>query len=91
MAVKDDLKKRVPDFVKASPEWPVFLRWVAQRDVKTSSQLLSVLKNEISDCQEKLKTGLSTSKLGTANRLNVRYAKKLDFLKVCRDKIAKYL
>ncbi|VVB81879.1 Uncharacterised protein [uncultured archaeon] len=90
MAVKDDLKKKVADFVKETPEWPVFLRWISQNDIKTRAQLKSVLNAEIKDYDQKLKF-YAMSREGRNVRLLRPCAKKLDFLKLCRDKIVKYL
>lgn len=90
MSVKDDLKKSVPDYVKKTAEWSVFLRWLSQNEVKTRSQLKSVLNAEIKDCQAKLNKAMSDMHRGTNTRITRQCAKKLDFLKVCRDRIAKY-
>ena len=90
MAVKDDLKSKVPDFVKDCPEWTVFLRWISQNEIKTRAQLKSVLSAQIKDCDQKLKF-YAKSREGRNARLLRPCAKKLDFLKLCRDKIVKYL
>jgi hypothetical protein len=90
MSVKDDLKAKVAGFVKDTPEWPVFLRWISQNDVKTSAQLKSVLSAQIKDCDQKLKF-YAKSREGRNARVLRPTAKRLDFLKLCRDKIVKYL
>ncbi len=90
MAVKEDLKAKVPEFVKNSPEWTVFLRWISQNDVKTRAQLKSVLSAQIKDYDEKLKF-YAKSREGRNARVLRPAAKRLDFLKLCRDKIVKYL
>lgn len=90
MAVKDDLKAKVADFVKETPEWPVFLRWISQNNIKTKAQLKSVLSAQIKDCDKKLKF-FAKSREGRNARILRPVAKRLDFLKLCRDKIVKYL
>ncbi|MBW3016663.1 hypothetical protein KY309_03580 [Candidatus Woesearchaeota archaeon] len=91
MAVKEVLKESVPDFVKQTPEWPVFLRWISQRNIKTKAQLKSVLNAEIKDNQKKLESFSKPRTAGTNSRVLRPAAKRLDFLKVCRDRILKYL
>ena len=90
MTVKEDLKAKVPDFVKAAPEWPVFLRWISQNKIETHSQLKFELAEDIRDCQKKLGE-FAKSREGTNARVLRACARKLDFLKLARDKIAKYL
>jgi hypothetical protein len=90
MTVKEDLKAKVPAFVRDTPEWPVFLRWISQNRIKTRAQLKFELNQDIKDCQKKL-SEFSRSREGTNNRILRACAKKLDFLKLARDKIVKYL
>ena len=90
MAVKEDLKAKVPDFVKATPEWPVFLRWISQKKIASRAQLKFELVQDIKDCQKKL-SEFAKSREGTNARVLRASAKKLDFLKLVRDKITKYL
>jgi uncharacterized coiled-coil DUF342 family protein len=89
MPVKEDLKRKVPDFVKDTPEWPVFLRWVSQNKLETRAQLKFQLNEDIRECQEKLRE-FAKSREGTNNRVTRVCAKKLGFLKLVRDKIVKY-
>ena len=89
--VKEALKKAVPDFVKQTPEWIVFLRWISQNKVRTRDQLKKKLSDEIKKCQKQLKTDMKTSVSGTKTRIVRQCAKKLSFLKLARDKIVKYL
>ena len=90
MTVKEDLKAKVPDFVKETPEWPVFLKWVSQKKITSRAQLRFELAEEIKDCQKKL-GDFAKSREGTNARVLRACAKKLDFLKLARDKITKYL
>jgi len=89
--MKEILKAKVPDFVKDTPEWKVFLKWVSQNEIKNTTQLKSQLKSEIETCQAELKKLMSDSSSGTNTRFARPCAKKLDFLKLARDKIVKYL
>ncbi len=87
--VKAILKRKVPAYVQETPEWPVFLRWISQKNIRTSAQLKDTLSAEIKDCQDMLKVRMKNMRQGTNNRTARKYAKKLDFLKVVRDKIVK--
>ena len=90
MTVKEDLKSKTPKYVSGTTEFQVFLKWVAEKNVKTSTQLKSVLNAEIKDLQTALKKDMS-SREGTNSRVQGKRAKQLDFLKLARDKIVKYL
>jgi len=90
MTVKEDLKAKVPDFVKETPEWPVFLKWVSQKKIASRAQLKFELNQEIKDCQQKVKD-FAKSREGTNARVLRSCARKLDFLHLARDKIVKYL
>ena len=90
MTVKEDLRAKVPDFVKSTPEWPVFLKWISQKKITSRSQLKFELNQEIKDCQQNVKD-FARSREGTNARVLRAFAKKLDFLKLARDKIVKYL
>ena len=89
MAVKDVLKKKVPAYVKETPEWSVFLRWISQKNVTTTAQLKRKLDEQIMDCQADLKTRMKDGRQGTNSIRTRQYAKRLDFLKLVRDKIVK--
>jgi len=91
MPVKEDLKKKVPDFVKETPEWTVFLRWISQRKITTRTQLKSKIDTEIKECQELMKTSMKSMRGGTNTRIVRSCAKKLDFLKLAKNKIIKYI
>jgi len=90
MTVKEELREKVPAYVRDTPEWPVFLRWISQKKITTRSQLKFELAEEIKDCDKKLKH-FAKSREGTNARLLRSSARKLDFLKLARDRIVKYL
>jgi len=91
MTVKEVLKKNVPDKFQTTPEFSVFLKWVAEKKVQTSTQLKHVLDAEIQELQGSLNRNMSGSREGTNTRVVRQRAKQLDFLKLCREKICKYL
>ncbi len=90
MTIKEDLKNKTPRYVAETNEFQVFLKWVAEKKIKTSTQLKSVLNAEIKDLQESLNKDMS-SREGTNARVQRPRAKQLEFLKLARDKIVKYL
>jgi hypothetical protein len=89
--VKEVLKKSVPDFVKGTREWTVLLRWISQKNIRTRDQLKKTVREEIKTCQEVMKTRMRHMRGGTNTRIVRQCAKRLDFLKVVRDRILKYL
>ena len=89
--VKEILKKSVPDFFKETPEWSVFLRWISQRKIRTRDQLKKTVREEIKTCQDTMNTAMASMRGGTNTRIVRACAKRLDFLKLARDKILKYI
>ncbi len=89
MPIKEVLNGKVPDFVKETPEWTVFLKWVSENKIQSADQLKSVLNAEIDDCQESLNKNMSASSLGTNTRVVRQCAKKLGFLKLVQEDIVK--
>ena len=89
--VKVLLKKQVPAYVQETPEWGVFLRWVSQKKIRTRDQLKKTIKDEIKKCQETMNKNMASMRNGTNTRIVRQCAKKLDFLKLARDRIVKYV
>lgn len=89
MPIKEVLNGKVPDFVKETPEWTVFLKWVSENKIQSADQLKSVLNAEIKDCQESLNKNMAGSREGTNTRVVRQCAKKLSFLKLVQEDIVK--
>ena len=89
MPIKEVLTGKVPDFVKDTPEWPVFLKWISENKIQTLGQLKSVLNAEIKDCQESLNKNMAGSREGTNTRVVRQSAKKLGFLRLVQEAIVK--
>ena len=90
MTIKEDLKSKTPKYVSETAEFQIFLKWVAEKKITTSTQLKSVLNAEIKDLEDAFKKDMS-SREGTNARVQRPRAQHLDFLKLARDKIVKYL
>jgi len=91
MAIKDDLVKKVPDSVKTTPEWSVFLAWMKQNEIETRDQLIAVLNEQVKFYQNFVTKNLEGSREGTNARKVREYAQTLNFLKLAREKIVKYV
>ena len=91
MAIKDDLAKKVPDFVKTTPEWHVFLTWISQNEIETRAQLIAVLNEQIKFYQNFVTNNLEGSREGTNARKVRQSAQQLNFLRLAREKIVKYV
>ena len=91
MAIKADLEKKVPDFVKNTTEWSTFLNWMSQNEIETRDQLIAVLNAQIKFYQDFVTKNLEGSREGTNARKVREYAQTLSFLKLVREKIVKYV
>jgi len=91
MAIKADLEKKVPDFVKNTTEWSVFLHWISQNEIETRDQLIAVLNAQIKFYQDFVTKNLEGSREGTNARKVRESAQTLSFLKLAKEKIVKYL
>lgn len=89
MKLKEVLKGNVPLRVRKTPEYPVFCKWCSQNDLKTVSQANKKLSSEIKLLQKSVDFNKKVSGTNTGHAR--RAAKKLEFLKLCRDRIMKYL
>jgi len=88
MAFKDTLKKKVPEDIQYTPEFKTLLALIRKEDIKSAIGLRSYVTNEIKRCQEQLKSLRNGS---TKNRHRVLCAKKIDFLKIIKTKVLRYL
>ena len=89
MALIDTLRKKVPEDIQYTPEFNTLRALIRSEDIRSAIGLRSYITSEIDRCQAELKK-LSKGP-ETKNRLRVRCAKKLDFLKVIRTKVLRYL
>ncbi len=90
MTIKEDLKQKTPSYVSETTEFHSFLKWVSENKITTSTQLKSVLNTEIKELQSFLEKDMHARE-GTNSRVQGPRARRLDFLKLARDKIVKYL
>ncbi len=88
MAFIDTLKKKVPDDIQHTPEFKTLRALIRQQDIRSSVGLRSYVTSDIERCQAELKNHKGGS---TKNRLRVRCAKKLDFLRLIKNKVLRYL
>ena len=88
MAFIDTLKKNVPEDIRQTPEFKTLRALLKSENIRSAVGLRSYISAEIKRCQEDLKKLRNGS---TKNRLRVRCAKKLDFLKIIKNKVLRYL
>ena len=91
MAFKDIVKKKIPARYRSTPEFNVFLSMLRKRNIKNKDQLNNYLAKEIKRCNDWFKKNKKNSKEGTMRRWLAYYTKKLDFLKLIKNKVLKYL
>ena len=91
MAIKADLEKKIPDSVKLTPEWSVFLSWMRDNEIESRDQLKAVLDAQIKYHQDFVTKNLEGSREGTNARKVRESAKTLNFLRHAKEKIVKYV
>ncbi len=87
MRIEKHLAK-LPDHLKASPEYKTLLNLVCREKITTATQFRRYLEAEIGASEKKL---AELGNVPTNNRKRVELAKKLDFLKAVNEKVVRYL
>jgi len=89
MTFINTLKKKVPDYIRHTPEFKTLRTLIRSEDIRSAIGLRSYISSEIDRCQKDLKKLVKDN--STKNHLRVRCAKKLDFLHVIKQKVLRYL
>ena len=88
VAVKDLLKKKVPEDVQYTPEFKTLLVLISKRGIRSEEALKMLLNVEISKCRDWLDKNRTAS---TMNRWRRHYTRRLDFCSLIKKKILPYL
>ncbi len=91
MAFKDTIKKKVPAYMQDTPEFKVFLALVKKEGIKGPASLRAYLDTNIAKLKADFKEKKKANKNGSMNRRLRPIAKNLDFLKLVKLKILRYL
>ena len=91
MAFKDVVNKKVPDYVKGTPEFKVFRALIKKEDIRGPASLAKYLDTNITKLKTDIKLLSKSNREGTNTRRLRPMTKKLDFLKLVKTKILKYL
>lgn len=91
MAFKDNIKKKVPAYMQGTPEFKVFLALVKKEDIRGSASLRVYLDTNIEKLKADFKEKKKANRNGSMNRRLRPIAKNLDFLKLVKLKILRYL
>jgi hypothetical protein len=85
MTFKEALKSKVPADVQNTPEFPIILKMIEQAKITGAESLRHWLNVETRKCENELR---EFDKAGsTMNRKRVQCAKRIELLKLVRDKI----
>jgi len=85
MTFKDLLKNKVPANLQNTPEFPIILQMIEQAKITGAESLRHWLNVEAQKCENELR---EFDKAGsTMNRKRVQCAKRIELLKLVRDKI----
>jgi hypothetical protein len=89
MTFKDLLKNKVPLDLQNTPEFPIILKMLEQAKITGAESLRHWLNVETQKCENELR---EFDKAGsTMNRKRVQCAKRIELLKLVRDKILTYV
>ena len=91
MAFKDDIKKKIPAYLQATPEFKVFTALVKKEDIRGPASLRKYIETNIDNLKADFKEKKKSNKEGSMSRRLRPIAKKLDFLKLVNQKFVKYL
>ncbi len=91
MAFKNTIKKKIPAYMQGTPEFKVFLALIKKEDIKGPASLRAYLDTSIAKLKADFKEKKKANKNGSMNRRLRPIAKNLDFLKLIKQKIVKYL
>ena len=91
MALKENLKKKIPKKYQETPEFNILLKIIKQKKLDTAGKLREYINREITVDQEWLNERKRMNTDGTMNRWMVKRAKRIDFFKTLRNKILKLI
>ena len=91
MVFKDTIKTKVPAYMQDTPEFKVFLALVKKEDIRGPASLRAYLDTNIANLKADFKEKKKANKNGSMNRRLRPIAKKIDFLKLVKLKILRYL
>ena len=89
MAFIDTLKRKVPDDIQHTPEFKTLRALIKKEDIRSAVGLKSFITSEINRCQKEMNNISKGPE--TKNRLRVLCAKKIDFLKIIKQKVLRYI
>lgn len=91
MAFKEDIKKKIPAHLQDTPEFKVFTALIKKEDISGPSSLSAYLDANIEKLKADFREKSKANKEGSMSRQLGPIAKKLDFLKMIKQKFVKYL
>lgn len=89
MTFKEELRKKIPADIQATPEWTVFCALCKQEKIESVHALEHYLEREIASVKQEFAGEQKTP--STLTRRRRSHAKQLDFLQLVRKKILPYL
>ena len=90
MAFKDDIKKKIPAYLQATPEFKIFKALIKKEDIRGPASLKKYLETNIDNLKADFKEKKKSNKEGSMSRRLRTIAKKLDFLKLVKQKFLRY-
>lgn len=91
MAFKEDIKNKVPAYLQETPEFKVFTALIKKENIKGPASLAAYLDSNMEKLKADFKEKSRSNSEGRMSRQLRPIAKKLDFLKMVKQKFVKYL
>lgn len=88
MDIKKELKEKLPEKAVKSPEFNTLLKLVEGEGIGSAAELREYLEENISKTNEWLKENRTAGTISDERREKVR---RLEFLKLIKEKVMKYL
>jgi len=91
MAFKEDIKKKIPEYLQDTAEFKVFTSLIKKEDIKGPASLRKYLEVNIEKLNKELKELSKSNKSGTMARKLRPMAKQIDFLKFTKKNFLNHL
>lgn len=88
MALKDVLKKKIPEDYQYTPEFKTLLAMISRRGIRSEEALKMLVDVELAKCREWLAKNKTAS---TMNRWRRHYTRRMDFCSLIKRKVLPYL
>jgi hypothetical protein len=91
MALKDELKNKVSDDIQLTPEFKTLLSIVSRKKIRSADVLKRFVNARIAICQETIKAEGKSNLSGSKQRLLAKCRRELDYFRLIKEKVLRYV